>query len=173
LSKLRERTATLLIAIFMISIFAVAMPVSAYDLGKPEFMVSARGHFTTNFDYRGSGTGHRCFINLHAKKVADEWTGQGVFWDRDYKDGKLVAIFTINVATWENLPRQVNFGGTVDVYVDDDFIGNYVWDSILAIGEPFEIFSFQIRYQGLDYHAFESGCPSSDVSVKMTVKVLE
>ena len=169
MSRLREKTtAILLIAIFMISAFAVAMPASAQDLEKPEVMVSAMGHFTTNLDYLGSGTDHRCFINLHASQVADGWTGRGVFWDRDYKDGKLVAIFVVESTSYENLPRQVNYRGTVSVYIDDNLIGSYAWDSIIAIGEPVEAFSFQIP--ALKYYAFVFG---EDISVKMTVKGLE
>ena len=81
MSRLREKTtAILLIAIFMISTFA--MSVSAEDLEKPEVIVKAIGHFTPTFDWGPESTvGHRCFINLHAKKVAGEWTGQGVFRD--------------------------------------------------------------------------------------------
>jgi len=93
MNRLREKKlATLLIAIFMISIFAVMIPVSAQDMEKPEVIVRAVGQYTPTFQY-GSGeptVGHRCFINLHAKKVADEWTGQGVFRDKDYSEAELI-----------------------------------------------------------------------------------
>ena len=162
--RLREKTtATLLIAIFITSIFV--MPVSAKGWGKPETMVRVIGHFTTNYDYLGSGTDHRCFVNLHARQVADGWTGHGIFRDRDYEDGKLFAIFTVESAGYEDLPRQINYKGTADVYVNEDFIGNYAWATLTAIGAPIEVFSFQIP--GLGYYAFLFG---EDIELKMTVK---
>ena len=169
--RLKDRMTTLLIAIFVISIFAVAIPVSAQKgWGKPETMVSAIGHFTTNL---GLTTDHRCFINLHARQVEDGWTGKGVFYDRDYKDGKLVATFTVEGTSYEHLPYQVNYVGTADVYINDEYVGAKMFETIHFMGRPgfeYEFFSFQIRGQGLDYYAFESGYPSDEVSVKLTVK---
>lgn len=166
MNKTRMRTTTiLLIAILMISVFAIVIPVSAKGWGKPEILVRAIGQFTTNFDF-GSGINHRCFVNLHARQVADGsegWTGHGVFWDKDYKDGKLVAIFTVESTTVDLLPNQVNYQGTANIYVNDEYIGNYVWESICGSS----VFSFQIRGQGLDYYAFVFG---EDIGVKFTVK---
>lgn len=168
--RVRERTtAILLIAIFMVSFFAVAMPVNAQkSWGKPENMVSAIGHFTTNLLPM---TDHRCFINLHAKHVEDGWTGKGVFRDRDYKDGKLVATFTVESTSYERLPYQVNYVGTADVYLNNEYVGAKMFDVILFMGRPgfeYEFFSFQLP--SLGYYAFESGYPSDAVSVKLTVK---
>ena len=51
MNKFRDKTtATLLIAIFIISIFAIAMPVSADDLKKPEVIVKAVGQFIADLD---------------------------------------------------------------------------------------------------------------------------
>ena len=184
MNRLREKKlATLLIAIFMISIFAVMIPVSAQDMEKPEVIVRAVGQYTPTFQY-GSGeptVGHRCFINLHAKKVADEWTGQGVFRDKDYSEGELVAIFTLDstTITTEILPHQVNFGiKKIDVYIDDEYDGTYGGCATLFMGELFDQFSFQIPYLcPRGYYAFESGYRPDgnhvDINVNLNVKVFD
>ena len=153
-----------LLVLMSLMLFAI-VPVMAQDYGKPEVMVRGVGQFTTNFDYLGSGTDHRCFINLHARQIADGWTGQGVFWDKDYVDGKIIAIFVVKSATYESLPRQINYRGSADVYINDVFAGNYVWESITAIGEPIEVFSFQIPR--LRYYAFVFG---ADIGINMHVR---
>ena len=153
-----------MLVLMSLMLFAI-VPAMAQNYGKPESMVSAVGQFTTNYDYLGSGTDHRCFINLHARQTADGWTGRGVFWDKDYVDGKIIAIFIVESATYENLPRQINYRGTADVYINDVFAGNYVWDTLTAIGAPIEVFSFQIP--GLGYYAFIFG---TDIDINMNVR---
>jgi len=178
----KKTTVVLLIAVFMISTFAVAMPVSADDLEKPEVIVRAVGQYTPTYDY-GSGEstlGHRCFINLHAKKVAGEWTGQGFFRDRDYSAGKLVAIFTLKL-DYERLPLQVDFRGKADVYIDDKYVGTFGFYTTLFMGRhvvEFDAFSFQIPYLCPGgYYAFESGFRLDDnyvdIDVNVNVKVLD
>ena len=140
---------------------------AAWAIARARFMVRAIGHFTTNYDYLGSGIDHRCFINLHARQVADGWTGKGVFRDKDYKDGKLKAVFVVESASYENLPHQINFVGTTDVYIGKEYIGNYVCEPTIFTTSTWEAFSFQIPE--LKYYAFVVG---KDISVEMTLKVL-
>ena len=144
---------------------------AAWAIARARFMVRAIGRFTTNFDYLGSGTDHRCFINLHARQVADGWTGKGVFRDKDYDGGELKAVFTVESTTQEILPKQINFVGTADVYIGKEYQGNYVCEPTIFTTSTWEVFSFQIPYLSTSgYYAFVTG---TDISVEMTLKVLD
>ena len=147
----------------LMSLMLLAMgPVMVQGYGEPESMVRAVGQFTSSYDF---GTDHRCFINLHARQTADEWTGRGFFWDKDYADGKLIVIFNVELAFFIDLPSQIVCMGSSDVYINDVFAGNYGWSSTMLHTDSWEAFNFLIP--GLEYNAFVFG---ADIGINMNVK---
>ena len=170
MNRLRKKTmVTLLTAIFMISTFAVVMPVSADDLEKPEVMARAMGQFTSMFagdpywSQYPPTEGDRCLISIHAKRDAIGWTGQGVFRDKDYE---LTAILTVDSANDKWLIYgQVILSGDAEVYVDGEFIAIYRFNVIIVDGYYVNIEIMALKYFSCVY--------GPDISVKTTVKVME
>jgi len=178
--KLRERTtATLLIAIFMISSFAVMVSAGAQKgWGKPDARASAIGQFTSMFPGAGaypSTEGDRCLVSVHARRVASGWTGKGVFRDKDYE---LTATLTVDSASeyvgelWPGwYYNQVILHGEAEVYINDVYIGVLGFHLSITDVKTFSTFpndhtSFEIP--ALLYYACEWG---TDISVKTTVDV--
>jgi len=154
-TKIKSITATLLIAIFVLSTFAMVMPVITNALvTDPPTQVTADVDYTSvDSGTAGSIYPHSCSIVLVAeakkesivsgdgrlwygeKHPGSKWEGTGVFIDHDWTtEGCLTAI--LNVKTGRIHPDTdhgiIALYGKAKVYIDSKHVGNYDFDLVLV-----------------------------------------
>ena len=157
------------VMIAMAFVVAVAAPAAAATTHSPDegVKVTAGGWFISE---NKPGTtldliGHECHFGVvgmfDLKK--EEWRGQGSFMDKNFTDGTLKAILTVD----DGQVKVPNTGlywlyGTARVSVDQEKIGDFPFTMVLedfinAAGDHYYTVELQIHWPGPDYLVWVSG----------------
>lgn len=127
------------ILVVSLMILGSIVPVSAWSYRKPKAIVVALGRFTSVLP---ATEGDRCRFLVNARLLeissttatTEEWvaSGRGVFVDRDYTDGRLVAILNVDSATTHlSYPDQVIIEGDAKVYIGGSLVGVYRFNMVI------------------------------------------